>query len=441
MKPFLVVTAAFSLLLAACGGGAPKEVFVTTTPVAGRIAGTDSTLETRQAWLTALDKMASPVLTNLAAGTLKQKMTVQFGDSSVVNDFTKPSAYLEAFGRLSAGIAPWLSAEGGDANELALRQKYRDLFVKALSNAVNPQSPDYLNFKQGNQRLVDASYLAFALMRAPGIWQQLPEEVKKNVVTAFTDCRSVTPFNNNWILNSALIEAFFAKNGLPYDDVRIEYALRQMEQWYLGDGIYSDGKEFHWDMYNSVVIHPYLTAVLETILPIKVTAPGFKDKIKAIVKDVEPNPYAVMHEKLEKTNARYATILERLIAPDGSYPIIGRSVVYRGGAFHHLADMAWRKQLPDNLPAGQVRRALSAVLHRTLSAPGTYTADGWLEIGVDGHQPALANNYITTGSLYMSSLIFLPLGLPATDPFWSAPSSPITQEKIWGGVNAGQDQY
>ncbi len=439
MRSLLVVMAG-SLLLSACGGGSPSEIYVTTTPVAGRIAGIDSTLETRQTWLAALDKMAMPVLSNLAAGTLKEKMPVHFGDSSVVNDFTKPSAYLEAFGRLSAGITPWLDSQGGDEAEQVLRQKYRDLFMKALGNAVNPQSADYLNFKQGNQRLVDASYLALALLRAPGIWQQLPEEVKKNVVTAFSDCRTVTPFNNNWILNSALIEAFFCKNGLPYDDTRIEYALRQMEQWYLGDGIYADGPDFHWDMYNSVVIHPYLTAVLETVLPLKAPAPGLKDRVKAMVKDVEPNPYTVMHDKLQQTNARYADILERLVAPDGSYPVIGRSVVYRCGAFHHLADMAWRRQLPESLPPGQVRRALSAVLHRTLSAPGTYSNDGWLEIGVAGHQPALANNYITTGSLYMSSLVFLPLGLPASDPFWSAASSPTTQEKIWGGINAGRDQ-
>lgn len=439
---YIIVLFLTSTFLFSCRQKQKVESPTTTSPIAANTTvAADSAVEKRQYWLSVMDKLASPVLTNLANGTLKKNMPVQFGDSSSINDFTKPSAYLEAFGRLSAGIAPWLGTEGGDATEIALRQKFRELYIKALSNSVDPQSPDFMNWKEGNQRLVDASYLAFALLRAPWIWQNLPEPARKNLITGLQECRTVTPFDNNWILNSAMIEAFFCKNGMPYDDLRIEYALRQMQQWYLGDGVYSDGTDFHWDMYNSVVIHPYLTQVLEAVLPKKVAEPGIKDRIKAIVKDIEPNPYTIMHGKIQQSNNRYATILERLVQPDGAYPIIGRSVVYRGGAFHHLADMAWRKQLPENLPATQVRRALSAVLHKTMTPAGTFTADGWLQIGIAGHQPSLANTYITTGSLYMCSLIFLPLGLDANDPFWTGPSIPITQERIWSGMDSGQDSY
>src|SRR2546425_7119809 len=123
---------------------------------------------------------------------------------------------------------------------------------------------------------------------------------------------------------------------------------------------------------------------------------------------------------------RYAAVQERLIAPDGSFPPIGRSIAYRCGAFHLLAQTALRRALPDGVSPAQVRSALTAVIRRSIEAPGTFDADGWLRIGFCGHQPGIGESYISTGSLYLCSVSLLPLGLPATDDFWSAPSQPWT---------------
>ena len=81
----------------------------------------------------------------------------------------------------------------------------------------------------------------------------------------------------------------------------------------------------------------------------------------------------------------------------------------------------------------QVRGALTAVIRRTLEAPGTFDADGWLRIGLCGHQPGIGETYISTGSLYLCAVALLPLGLPASDAFWSAPSQPWTSAKAWSG--------
>ena len=48
-----------------------------------------------------------------------------------------------------------------------------------------------------------------------------------------------------------------------------------------------------------------------------------------------------------------------------------------------------------------------------------FDKDGWLVLGFNGHQPECADGYTSTGSLYMATLSFLPLGLPADDPFWT----------------------
>jgi hypothetical protein len=130
---------------------------------------------------------------------------------------------------------------------------------------------------------------------------------------------------------------------------------------------------------------------------------------------------------------RYAAVQERLIAPDGTFPPIGRSMAYRAGAFQLLGQMALRGDLPDGVAPAQVRSALSAVLARTLDAPGTFDGAGWLRIGLAGHQPGLGEGYISTGSLYLCATGLLPLGLAPSAPFWAGPGQPWTSRKAWSG--------
>ena len=146
-----------------------------------------------------------------------------------------------------------------------------------------------------------------------------------------------------------------------------------------------------------------------------------------------------MIPKVHERACRYAHTLERLIAPDGTYPIVGRSIAYRGGAFQLLGDVALRHALPDDIAPEQVRCALSAVLRRTLGPADTFDKNGWLRIGLAGHQPSLGESYISTGSLYLCATVFLPLGLPAEDRFWSAPDAPWSSQKLWRGENMAAD--
>jgi len=136
---------------------------------------------------------------------------------------------------------------------------------------------------------------------------------------------------------------------------------------------------------------------------------------------------------------RYAEIQERLIAPDGTFPSLGRSTTYRFGAFQTLALGALRRELPEKIKPAQVRCALTAVIRKMVEAPGTFDADGWLQIGFCGHQPALGESYISTGSLYLCSAGLLPLGLPPTDEFWSSPPAKWTSQKLWTGENLSAD--
>ncbi|HTK22247.1 MAG TPA: DUF2264 domain-containing protein [Mucilaginibacter sp.] len=378
------------------------------------------TVSTRTIWLNYLEKLARPVLNALAADQLKEKMPVETKSSDLLKERTKYT-HLEAFARLLSGIAPWLQAEQLSAEEKKLQDKYFKLAVKSIEKAVDPKAKDYMNWgEEGGQPLVDASFFAYALLRCPKLWQALEPKTRSRVITCLKKTHSIKPPENNWLLFAAMIEAFFITINESYDKSRIDYAIQRHIEWYKGDGIYGDGSEFHWDYYNSYVIHPYLHDILK------------------VVTDKYPE-FEPVRKKVVGHNLRYAAIQERLIAADGTYPPIGRSITYRTGAFHHLANMALQNQLPPELNAAQVRCALTAVIEKATSSPEMFDTNGWLRIGLYGHQPSLAENYISTGSLYLCAAILLPLGLPETDPFWNAPDEDWTSKKAWKGFNMSAD--
>jgi hypothetical protein len=380
----------------------------------------------RNYWLQQVERVSEPVLKALKEQNLRQKMPVEAARGQI--EARAIGTHLEALGRLLSGLAPWLELEpsaGESPKETALRNRYRDYALAGITSALNPSSADYMHFGESSQTLVDSSFLALALLRAPRqLLQRLDPKTQQRLAVALVTERKIQPPFNNWLLFAAMNEALLMKLDQPWDRMRVDYALRELQSWYLGDGIYGDGPRFHWDFYNSFVIQPYLLQLMDTL-------PN---------QNADQSPaWSAMRKPIHEHAQRYACIQERLIAPDGSYPAIGRSITYRCGAFHLLADAARRNILPEGLTPPQVRCALSAVIERTLSPAGTFSTEGWLQIGLAGHQPGLGETYISTGSLYLCSAVFLPLGLPPADPFWSQPPAPWTSQIIWSGKNASAD--
>jgi len=367
----------------------------------------------RALWLDTLIRVASPVLTALADNQLKQRMPVEAQPGSLAD--RKKVTHLEALGRTLAGMAPWLELSEGDKAEIDLRKKYVALSIASIKNAVTPGSADYMNFTEGTQPLVDTAFLAHALLRAPrALWGNLDTTTRDNVLTAFRSTRVIPPYNSNWLLFAAMVEAALLKFSGEYEPGKIDYAITQHQSWYKGDGVYGDGPELHYDYYNSYVIHPMLLDVTKTV----VEKTGKEQDLSML---------------LIKRAKRYAEIQERLISPEGTFPAVGRSITYRCGAFQLLAQMALQKQLPESLKPAQVRSALTAVIKRTLHAPQTFDEKGWLTIGLAGHQPGVGETYISTGSLYLCTTAFLPLGLSPQDEFWQHEAMDWTSRQAFAG--------
>lgn len=378
----------------------------------------------RELWSGVLYQMAAPVLSNMSEGKLRQNMLVELSPTWDGRD--KRVTYMECFGRLMAGLAPWLSLPDDETAEGKQRKQLREWALKSYAQAVDPAGSDYLLWRKEGQPLVDAAYVAESFLRGyDALWVPLDSLTKQRYITEFTQLRRVDPPYTNWLLFSSTVECFLKKAGAKEDNYRITSALRKIEEWYTGDGWYSDGPEFAFDYYNSFVLHPMYFECIEVM-----TDGGTKNGW-----NVNKENYA----KALKRMQRFGMILERFISPEGTFPVFGRSITYRTATLQPLALLAWRQQLPKELTNGQVRAAMSAVIQRMFGDNRNFNEKGFLTLGFNGKQPNISDWYTNNGSLYMASLAFLPLGLPAEHPFWTDAPQPWTSKKAWGGEEFPKD--
>jgi hypothetical protein len=318
-----------------------------------------------------------------------------------------------------AGIAPWLALPDDGSDEAKQRKQLRDWALASYRNAVDPSSPDYLCWGVSDQNLVDAAYIAESFLRAyDTLWQPLDTLTKRRYFQEFQRLRRIDPPYTNWLLFASTIESFLAKAGGGCDNFRVNMACRKVEEWYVGDGWYADGPVFAFDYYSSYVFHAMYLETLQAMIDAKVNT------------RIDYNKY---FDRALKRAQKYAIILERFISPEGTFPVIGRSTPYRLAAMQPLALLAWYQEMPKELSNGQVRAALTQVMHRMFDHQNNYNQKGFLTIGFCGSQPETADWYTNNGSLYMTSLSFMPLGLPANHPFWTDAPQPWTQVKAWNG--------
>ena len=385
---------------------------------------TEKVKSDRELWAGIRYQMAAPVLSNMSEGKLQENMLVELSPTWDGRD--KRVTYMECFGRLMAGLAPWLSLPDDDTAEGIQRKQLREWALKSYAQSVDPESKDYLLWRKEGQPLVDAAYIAESFLRGyDALWVPLDDLTKQRYIAEFQQLRRVDPPYTNWLLFSSTVECFLKKAGAQTDYYRITSALRKVDEWYVGDGWYSDGEDFAFDYYNSFVIHPMYVECLE------VMTNGGKQNIWNVKGGNFPNALKRMQ--------RFGMILERFVSPEGTFPVFGRSITYRTGVLQPLALLSLRGWLPKELPAGQVRAAMTAVIQRMFGDNRNFNAEGYLTLGFNGSQPNISDWYTNNGSLYLASLAFLPLGLPADAPFWTDAPQPWTSKKAWGGEDFPKD--
>ena len=124
-----------------------------------------------------------------------------------------------------------------------------------------------------------------------------------------------------------MIEAALLEFTGECDKQRLTYGISKFrDEYYLGDGVYSDGTDMDVGYYNSFVIHPMLNDILTVMR-------------KYGLRDGEFLDVQFMR------SSRLSAQLERTISPEGTYPLLGKSLAYRCGVFHLLSQAALLKDI------------------------------------------------------------------------------------------------
>lgn len=361
----------------------------------------------RNYWQNIFAKITKPVLDGLNTEGFKEFYLKCITEYSPIIEETrnKDWSYIELFARTIVGCAPLCNSDNILFNNV----------LGAINNVFNPNHSNYIQWYQpsdrtnAHQSLVEAAYLCQAFIYCPKLWLKVNQ---KKILDMLIKVSDLEPCKNNWILFETIILLFLAKNKIKTKKYgNIQKNINNFEKWYRGDFWYSDGEKFTMNYYNSIVIYPMLYDIYILL-----------DELRIIV--------SVKFSEIKNRINGHAKFLEKLIHPDGSFPIFGRSVAYRFALLNTLA-LAVYHNLIDNY--GQVRNALTRVLQKFFEGNQNFNNNGFLILGVNGNQINSINNYTNTGSLYITCIPFMLLGLPEEHPFWSQPESKITYSVAWNG--------
>ena len=304
-----------------------------------------------------------------------------------------------------------------------VREKYIRFTLQCIRNAVSSNSNDFIFVVEPKQSLVDVALFAQGLLRAKNqIWLNLPMDVQARIIRELKNTRIIAPYENHWLLFTSMIEAALLEFTGECDMERLTYAVSKFrDEFYIGDAIYSNGADFEADYFNSLVIHPMLNDILGVMR-------------KYGLRDGEFLDVQLMR------SSRLASQLERMISPEGTYPLLGKALSYRCGIFHLLSQAALLKILPRNVSPAQVRGALTEVIKKQFEGNQNFNSEGWLLCGLNASQTEICEDNINTGSLYACCAVFVALGLKAEDAFWELPSEEWSSKKAWSGQQIQPDQ-
>ncbi|MGW2521749.1 DUF2264 domain-containing protein [Streptomyces sp. NPDC001617] len=298
-------------------------------------------------------------------------------------------------GRLSDGLE-------GYARTLLLAAFRRDetaleRYAEGLTAGVTGIWP---RIEDRSQPLVEAASIAVALrLTRPLLWDRLDDGVRQRAAAWLGDGLTAEAWPCNWELFPVTVGGFLQEIGYETEACRkaIDHGLERIEDWYVGDGWYTDGDGRKFDYYNGWAMHLY---------PV----------LHAWLADDE--------QLLDLYGGRLSRHLQDyalLFGGDGAPMHQGRSLTYR---FATTAPL-WLGALSGRTPLspGETRRLASGALKYFLERCAV-DEHGLLTLGWHGPNSAVLQGYSGPASPYWASKGFLGLLLPADHPVWTATEEP-----------------
>jgi hypothetical protein len=343
---------------------------------------------TRAHWEAVADHLLAAVVPYATDDFAQYRMPGRESRSGPVSDG------LEGYARTFL-LAAFRIAGAGGAVPPALLERYAQGLVAGTDPAHPYAWPPLTDM---SQPLVEAASIALALHETrPWLYDRLTPAEQERVVAWLAGFVGRRTPDNNWVLFRVVVEQFLAEVGGPYKPDEITGGLERIEEWYVGDGWYSDGAGKNFDYYAGWALHLY------------------------------PLLWARMagdDARLERYGERLRVFLDQyqhLFAADGGPVHQGRSLTYR---FATVAPL-WLGALTGSspLPPGRTRRIASGVLRHFVER-GVPDERGLLTLGWYDTFLPVTQSYSGPGSPYWASKAFLGLLLPPEHPVWTDAEAP-----------------
>jgi hypothetical protein len=300
---------------------------------------------------------------------------------------------LEGYARTFLLAAFRIAGAGGQV-PAALLERY----AEGLANGTDPTHPyAWPAAADCSQQMVEAASIALALHETrPWLFDRLDAASQGRVVAWLAGFAGKRTWQSNWVLFPVMVQQFLAGAGGPHDPAEIEAGLDRIEQWYVGDGWYTDGDGRCFDYYAGWAMHLY-PLMWARMSGDRARGDRYRERLRAFLEQYQ-----------------------HMFARDGAPVHQGRSLCYR---FATAAPL-WLGALVDAspLPAGRTRRIASGVLRHFVER-GAPDERGLLGLGWYDHFLPAVQHYSGPASPYWASKAFLGLLLPADHPTWTVRES------------------
>jgi hypothetical protein len=312
--------------------------------------------------------------------------------------YTAIGASLEGLARPLWAIAPLMA--GGESFA------HWSLWTSAIEAGLDPNHPGYWgDVPDGDQRFVEHASISTALLL---MRERFTASVQPQTLVRLQrwlgNINGKQLPDNNWRFFRVLANLALPLVGGVADESQLKLDLDRLDEFYLGDGWYSDGATDQRDHYIAFAIHYY----------------GLLYSVVAQHRD--PGRSQLYRDRATQFARDYA----RWFAADGSAIAYGRSLTYR---FAHAA--FWGALAYANveaLPWSQVKGLFMRNL-RWWSQQPMLAGDGTLPVGYAYPNLIMAETYNGPGCAYWALKAMLPLALAEDHPFWSASESPLALDE------------
>ncbi|MFK4070320.1 DUF2264 domain-containing protein [Streptomyces sp. NPDC029674] len=351
---------------------------------------------TRAHWEALADRQLEALVPYATPGFAQYRLPGRTSWSGVVSDG------LEGYARSFLLASFRIAGAGGEVDPRLIER-----YARGLTSGTDRDSGEaWPELTDCSQQMVEAASIAVGLHETrPWIWDKLDTRVQERVVDWFSGFVGAKTWDNNWRLFQVVSEQFLASVGAPYSRSDIDGGLDRIEDWYRGDGWYSDGDGRNFDYYIGWALHLY------PLLWARIAGPGG-----------DGGRGEVYRERLGRFLATYP----HFFGGDGAPVHQGRSLTYRFAA----AAPVWMGALADCTPlAPGLTRRLASGTARHFVERGVPDERGLLPLGWYGTFLPATQPYSGPASPYWASKGFLGLLLPAGHPVWTEREVPLPVEE------------